>query len=95
MRERGAMIRHNRFAAFLILLLLLSTFVAVSHFHNDTADRHDCPICIVSYHQQATSQSEVAFDGIPCFTETTVVALSPVFIDDLLFFSLNNRAPPA
>jgi hypothetical protein len=95
MRERGVIIRHNRLAAFLILLLLLSTFVAVPHYHDDAADHHDCPICLQSNHQTAAGPLSVAFDGIPCLTETTFVASVPVLTDTLFFFSRSTRGPPA
>ncbi len=95
MREKSIMSRYHRISVFLILLLLFSTFVAVPHYHVDTADHDDCPICLVSNHQQATTQSAVAFDGVPWFTETTVVVSSPVFTENLFSFSRNNRAPPA
>jgi hypothetical protein len=88
------MLWNKRIAVFLILLLLVSTLAVVSHHHKDSADDHDCPICIASNHLSATSEWAVAFDSITSFTEITVVALSPVFIDNLFFYSLNNRAPP-
>jgi len=88
------MLWNKLITAFLILLLLASTFVAVSHHHEYTADDHDCPICIASNHLSATSQWVVAFDSVPCFTEITVVAASPVFTDNLSSYSLKNRAPP-
>jgi len=85
---------NKRIAVFLILLFLVSTFVAVSHHHENTADDHDCPICIAVNHVPATSQSMVAFDSAPCFTEIIVVAPTPVFAENLFFYSLNTRAPP-
>jgi hypothetical protein len=85
----------TRYTALLILLLLVSTFVAASHYHENTADDHDCPICVVSHHQTATSQSTAAFEGGPCFFETTFVPLSLVFSENLFVESLNNRGPPA
>jgi hypothetical protein len=69
--------------------------VAVPHFHEDVDDHHDCPICVASHHQSATGPSVVAFDGVPCFNETTVVTPSPVFTDNLSSYSLSNRGPPA
>jgi hypothetical protein len=89
------MINRRRVSAFLILLLLLSTFLAASHHHENTADDHDCPICVVSHHLLATSHSFIAVDGVPCFTETTFVASAPAFTDNLFFFSLSTRGPPA
>lgn len=88
------MLWNKRITAFLILFLLVSTFVAVSHHHDNVADDHECPICIASNHLSATSNWAVAFNSVPCFTETTVVAPSPVFADNLISCSLNNRAPP-
>jgi hypothetical protein len=88
------MLWRKRITAFLILILLVSTFVAVSHHHGNTADDHDCPICIASNHLSATSQWVAAFDSIPFFAEITVVAPSPVFADSFSSYSLNNRAPP-
>lgn len=87
--------KRNHFTAFLILLLLVSTFVAAPHYHADIADHHDCSVCVVSNHQPGTSQSALVFDGIPCFTETTVVVPSPVFPSNILISFLSNRAPPA
>ena len=88
------MLWNKRITVFLILFLIVSTFEAVSHHHDNVADDHDCPICIASNHLSATSQWAAAFDSIPCFTETTVVAPSPVFNDTFSSYSLNNRAPP-
>ena len=88
------MLWNKRFTVFLILLLLASTFVVVSHHHENTADDHDCPICVTSNHQSASGPSIIAFDSVPYFTETTVVAPSPVFNDTFSSYSLNNRAPP-
>lgn len=87
--------KRNQVTLFLILLLIFSTFVALPHHHENAADDHDCPICVASHHLPATSQSAVAFDSVPCFTETIFAASSPVFTDNLFSFSLNNRAPPA
>ena len=89
------MTSRRRSSAFLIVLLLLSTFVAVLHHHENTVDDHDCPICVVSHHQPATSHTFTAVDGVPCFTETTLVASAPALTDNLLFFSLSTRGPPA
>ena len=84
----------KRIAIFLILLFLASTFVVVSHHHENTANDHDCPICIAGNHLSATSQWTVIFDSVPCLMETMVVAPSPVFTDTLFSSSLKNRAPP-
>ncbi len=85
----------KRIIVFLILLFLVSTFVAVSHHHENTADDHDCPICIAINHASATSQWMVAFDNVHyALIETTVAASSPVFTDNLFSYSLRNRAPP-
>ena len=91
------MLWNKRIIPFLILLFLVSTFVAVSHHHENKADEddHDCPICIAINHVSASNQWMVAFDSAPYyFIETTVVAPSPVFTDNLLSYSLRNRAPP-
>lgn len=89
------MFRFKRLTAFLILLLLLSTFVAVSHHHDNTADNHDCLICLVSHHQQATSQSMVAFDATPFITETTFSFPSTDLVEQIVISLLKSRAPPA
>jgi hypothetical protein len=88
------MLWKKRITAFLILLFLVSTFVAVSHHHVNESDNHDCPICIAVNHLAATSQWVVVFDSVPCFTEIAVVAPAPVFADNLSSYPLNNRAPP-
>lgn len=87
--------RRRRFATVLIALLLLSAFVAAPHSHENTADDHDCPICVVSHHQSATDQSTAAFSVAPCFIETAVVSASSVFKETLFVDSLSNRGPPA
>jgi hypothetical protein len=92
--ERGSMVWNKRITVFLILLFLVSTVVAASHHHENTADDHECPICIASNHLAATSQWVVAFDSVPYFTETTVVAPSSVLADTLFSTSRRNRAPP-
>ena len=86
---------HKRSTVFLILLLLLSTFVAVSHHHENTADDHDCPICLVIHHQPATDQTTVAFDGTPFFLETKDVTSAPAIVEKIVTSFQSNRAPPA
>ena len=86
---------HKRFTAFLILLLLLSTFVAVFHHHENTADDHDCPICIAINHAPATSPAATVFDVTPCLTETTVVVSVPALTETLLVAFSSTRGPPA
>jgi len=88
------MLWNKRITVFFILLYLVSAFVVVSHHHENTKDDHDCPICIASNHLSATSQWTVAFDSVPFFTETTIVAPSPFFTATLSSYSLKNRAPP-
>jgi hypothetical protein len=95
MAGRHTMDLYKRFTFFFIILLLASTFVVATHNHADTEDHHECPICVVSHHQPATSQSIVAFEVIPCINETTFVATSQVYTDNLFFFCRKNRAPPA
>lgn len=87
--------KRSQFTIFLILLLIFSTFVALPHHHVNTADDHDCPLCIASHHLPATSHSAVDSDSVPCFTETTFVAPAPVITEKILISFLNNRAPPA
>jgi hypothetical protein len=86
---------YPRFAALLALLLLLSTLVAVSHHHENTADDHDCPICIANNHQTTTGPTITVFDITPCLTETTVVISVPAFIENLFVASCSTRGPPA
>jgi len=86
---------YKKVIAFSILLLLVSTFAVALHHHENAADNHNCPICLVSHHQQAASRATVAFDGIPFITETIYSAPAPE-ITELTFISLlANRAPPA
>jgi hypothetical protein len=73
----------------------VSTLGAVVHHHNDAADNHDCPICLVSHHQQATSQSTSAFDATPFITEKTVALPTSDLIEQIVVSLLKNRAPPA
>jgi hypothetical protein len=87
--------RSKRFTAFLILVLLLSTFVAVPHHHDNTADDHDCPICLVSHHQHATGQTIVAFDCVPFFFETVYATSAPVIVEKTFTSFQSDRAPPA
>ncbi len=86
---------YKRFTAFLILLLLVSTFVAVPHYHDNTADDHDCPICLVCHHQHATSQSTVTFDGVPFVAEAMYAVPASTITENIFIALLSNRAPPA
>jgi hypothetical protein len=85
---------NRRFSFLLILLLLVSTFVSVVHHHDNIADNHDCPICLVSHHQQATSQSTSAFDGTPFITETTYASPVENLVEQVIVSLFKNRAPP-
>lgn len=86
---------HRRFTAILILLLLVSAFVAVFHHHADTADDRDCPICLVSHHQYASGQTIAAWDGVPFSLETRCVIFDPVITEKIFTSSRSGRAPPA
>lgn len=86
---------YKRFTAFLILVLLLSTFVAVSHHHDNSVDDHDCPICLVSNHQHATGQTIVAFDGVPFYFEKVYANSSPIIVEKIFTSFQSDRAPPA
>ncbi len=85
---------HKRFTAFLILFLLLSTFVAVLHHHDNTIDDHDCPICLISHQQNATGHTTNAFDSVPFFVETRCVTSIPVIAVRIFTSFQSNRAPP-
>jgi hypothetical protein len=89
------MSRYKRFTFFLLLLLLLSTVVAVSHHHENTADDHECSICIASNDLSSTDVSTTAFDIIPCLTETTVVISAPALTENLFVDARSTRGPPA
>ena len=85
---------HKRFTTFLILFLLLSTFVAVLHHHDNTIDDHDCPICLISHHQNATGHTTDAFDGVPFIVESIYINSAPVIADRIFTSFQSNRAPP-
>jgi len=87
MFESGWIGRYKRFTVFLTLILLLSTLVAVFHHLKNTADDHDCLICIVSNHQSETSTSTAAFGIAPYSTETIVVIYVPSLTENLLVVS--------
>ncbi len=89
------MSRVKSLVVFLVLILLASTIVAVSHNHENTVNDYDCPICVVSNHQQATSESMVAFDGVPFIAEAICLVPAPAIAEQQFIASLNNRAPPA
>jgi hypothetical protein len=86
---------HKRLTVFLIPVLLLSTFAMVFHHHENTADDHDCPICVASHHAPATSHAFMAADVGPCFIVTTADIFSQILTDNLFFISLSTRGPPA
>jgi hypothetical protein len=85
----------KHFTAIFILLILVSTFVAVAHHHDNTVDDHDCPICLVSHHQYATGQTVVAFDGVPFFSETAYVISASIVVENIFTSFQSDRAPPA
>jgi hypothetical protein len=95
MCERLSISHHKRFTFSIIQLLLLSTFVVVSHHHEFTKDDHDCPICVASNHQSATDPLVVTVDGIPLLTYTTFAASELALIDTLFPSSRSTRGPPA
>jgi len=86
--------RSKSLAVSLIVLFFLSTLAIVLHHHENTADDHDCPICIASNHQAATNASAVVFDGTPYVTETTSVVPAAVLADAFFSFSRSTRGPP-
>jgi hypothetical protein len=88
-------IRLKRVALLCIAILLLSVVAIALHDHADGESHDNCPICVASNHQSATGPSASAFDGIPCFTETTVVTPTQAFTDNPYFFSYSTRGPPA
>ncbi len=87
--------RRRTFTLILIFLLLVSAFVAAFHHHENTADDHDCPICVAGNHQQAAGISPAALDGIPFIDETIPVISAPVLTEQVFVSLLNSRAPPA
>lgn len=87
--------RPTRFTAFLILVLLVSTFVAVHHHHDNAADVHDCHVCLVTRHQNAIIHPSVVFDGAPFFTASIYVAPDSVITEKIIVSCRNSRAPPA
>ena len=89
------MLWNKRIITLLVLIFLFSTFVAVPHFHEDMQDHDDCPICVASNHQTATGSLVTTFDGIPYYSETTVVLPTLVSTYNCFSQSLNSRGPPA
>ena len=87
--------RNKLFTTFLILFLLLSTSVVMLHNHDYMVDDDDCPICVAGDVEFATGPLAVAFEGIPCLTETTFVASAPALTDNLVFLLRSTRGPPA
>jgi hypothetical protein len=92
--QRLKSIMLKRLAIVSIAILLLSVVAVALHNHMDGDSHDNCPICFAGNHQSAAGLWTVAYDSVPCFTEITVVASSPVFIDNFFSYSLRNRAPP-
>jgi hypothetical protein len=69
--------------------------VVVFHHHDNAADDHDCPICLVSNHQHATGQATIAFDGVPFFLKTPYSTSSSAAAEKTFTSSQSDRAPPA
>jgi len=89
------MLWNKRIIFFLVLLFLISTFVAVSHHHEDAKDDQDCPVCIAIHHLSASDTLAVVFDGTPFIIETTIVAAVPQLTNTLFPISRSTRGPPA
>lgn len=87
--------RHKRLTAFLIVLLLVSAFVAVPHHHDDTGRLRDCPLCLVNHHQHAASHAPIACGCIPFIAKTIPAVPAPIIAEQYFISLLNGRAPPA
>jgi hypothetical protein len=93
-RKRGAIIlkRTARFALFVVLLFILSTFALTFHHHAEGTDHPNCPACTAAHFPAAVTgvfalqspQSIVAL-------RTRIVSVHYASIQVNAFFS---RAPP-
>lgn len=85
----------KQLSLFILCLILFASVATAFHHHEDTADHGDCPICVVSHHQQATGSAPVVVTvsrGYICVTRI-LHALS--FQSAAVYTPANNRAPPA
>jgi hypothetical protein len=87
--------RFKQLIVFLIVLLLVSTVATALHHHDNIADNHNCPVCLIGNHQQAASRATIAFDGIPFITESIYSAPPQEIADQTVISLLASRAPPA
>lgn len=85
----------KRLSLLFISLIFLSTLVAAFHHHDDGADHHDCPICVV-HHQQANVSCTAPSGEIQRqLTETAYLRPIVVVVTKTFFTPANDRAPPA
>jgi len=93
MIEDRVMLRYNRFTGLLILFLFFTMSVGATHFYEDTADHHVCPICVAINHQSAAGPSTITFDGNLSLLEATFVVSVPA-LPIRSFSFLSARAAP-
>jgi hypothetical protein len=79
----------------IICLILFSSVATAFHHHDDAADHGDCPICVVSHHQQATGSSPVAISISRSYTIVTWSLPAVTILTAAAYTPANNRAPPA
>lgn len=85
---------NKRIAVLLIVLFVGAVLTAASHHHENSADDHDCPICLANHHLAAI-QPAAAFDGALCFCETASLIPAPELAGWIFTSLLGTRAPPA
>ena len=78
-----------------IVVLVVSTFLVVTHQHDNTADDHDCPTCYASHHQIAgLTVHSITIN--PFFRVSKEAVAAPLLLHEHIILPLtHDRAPPA
>jgi len=85
----------KQLSLFILCLVLFSSVVTAFHHHDDAADHDDCPICVVSHHQQAAESLPVAFSVSRSYTIATWFLPALTILTAADYTPANNRAPPS
>ena len=85
----------KRLSLFFAILLLLSTLVEASHYHDDGEDHPQCSICAAIHQQAATGFTAHVHEVLREYVDAPYLRPVPAVVAKTFFTPFNSRAPPA